>query len=130
MEVARRRGERRIRTAAEQEAVLLVGHRLDPAKLAAAWEFESSELFSDAERAALRLAFHAGVTPSAVTSDDFDALERHYSTEEIVSIVAVISLFGWLNRWNDTMATRLEDEPAAFAGATLAHAGWELGKHA
>ncbi|MEM7140984.1 MAG: carboxymuconolactone decarboxylase family protein [Actinomycetota bacterium] len=102
----------------------------DPEKLAAAWEFETSERFTDAERAALRLAFHAGVTPSAVTRDDFDALERHYSTEEIVSIVAVISLFGWLNRWNDTMATQLEDEPAIFAGAALADAGWEIGKHA
>ncbi|MEM9517142.1 MAG: carboxymuconolactone decarboxylase family protein [Actinomycetota bacterium] len=102
----------------------------DPAKVAAAWEFETSDLFSDAERAALRLAFHAGVTPSEVSDDDFAELERHYSTEEIVSIVAVIALFGWLNRWNDTMATQLESEPAAFASATLADAGWELGKHA
>ncbi|MEM9562573.1 MAG: carboxymuconolactone decarboxylase family protein [Actinomycetota bacterium] len=102
----------------------------DAAKIAAAWEFETSDLFSDAERAALRVAFRAGVTPNAVTPEDFGELERHYSTEQIVAIVAVISLFGWLNRWNDTMATQLEDEPTAFASATLAANGWQVGKHA
>ncbi len=107
-----------------------VNQGTDPDKVAAAWEFESSDLFSDAERAALRLAFHAGVTPNAVTGDDFREVEKHYSSEEIVAIVAVVSLFGWLNRWNDTMATQLEDEPAAFAIATLADVGWTIGKHA
>ncbi len=102
----------------------------DPAKIAAAWEFQTSELLSDAERAALRLAFHAGVTPNAVTDDDFAELKEHYSTEEIVAIVAVIALFGWLNRWNDTMATQLEDEPNAFASGAFAQKGWEVGKHA
>lgn len=105
-------------------------HGSDPAKIAAAWEFETSEHFTDAERAALRLAFHAGVTPNMTTDEDFAELEKHYSTEEIVAIVAVISLFGWLNRWNDTMATQLEEEPTAFAAATLADRGWEVGKHA
>lgn len=101
----------------------------DPAKIAAAWEFETSELFTDAERAALRLAFHAGITPNAATEDDFAELRKHYSTEEIVSIVGVISLFGWLNRWNDTMATQLEDEPSSFARSALTDVGWEVGKH-
>jgi hypothetical protein len=44
--------------------------------------------------------------------------------------VAVISLFGWLNRWNDTMATELEDEPLAFASQHLTANGWSAGKHA
>ena len=47
----------------------------------------------------------------------------------LVEIVAMISLFGWLNRWNDTMATDLEDEPVEFASKHLAHQGWETGKH-
>ncbi|MDZ7727690.1 MAG: hypothetical protein U5Q44_05530 [Dehalococcoidia bacterium] len=44
--------------------------------------------------------------------------------------MGVISLFGWLNRWNDTMATDLEEEPLAFAQEHLGGAGWAAGKHA
>ncbi len=98
-------------------------------KLAAIWEFETSEHFDPAERAALRLAFHAGQTPNAATDDDFTACREHYDDRQIAAIVAVIALFGYLNRWNDTMATSLEASPAAFGETTLAAAGWEAGKH-
>ncbi|MFT5203018.1 MAG: alkylhydroperoxidase family enzyme [Candidatus Aldehydirespiratoraceae bacterium] len=100
----------------------------DPAKVAAVWEFETSELFSDAERVALRLAFHSGA--NAATDDDFAECRRHFTQEQIVAIVAVCSLFGYLNRWNDTMATELEEEPAAFAAETLSPLGWVVDKHA
>ncbi len=99
-------------------------------KIAAVYEFETSELFTDADRAALRLARDAGVLPNAVTPAHFGDLHAHFSDEQIVEIMAAISLFGWLNRWNDTMATELEDQPMAFASATLGGAGWEPGKHA
>jgi hypothetical protein len=46
-----------------------------------------------------------------------------------VSKRAVCSLFGYLNRWNDTMATTLEDVPLATAERVLAGQGWEVGKH-
>ena len=42
----------------------------------------------------------------------------------------MICLFGWLNRFNDTMATELESRPRAFAEANLTAAGWDIGKHA
>jgi hypothetical protein len=42
----------------------------------------------------------------------------------------VIAMFGWLNRWNDTMATTLEDKPLDWAQANLAETGWEVDKHA
>lgn len=99
----------------------------DPAKIAALWKFETSERFSDAERAALRLAFNSGA--NAATPADFAACREHYDEEQIVSIVAVCALFGYLNRWNDTMATPLEAEPGAFADETLAPLGWEADKH-
>ena len=99
----------------------------DPAKTAAVWEFETSDLFTDAERAALRLAFHSGA--NAATAADFAACREHFNEQEIVSIVAVCAMFGYLNRWNDTMATAHEDEPAAFADATLAPLGWDAEKH-
>ena len=99
-------------------------------KVAAVWEFESSDLFTDAERAALRLARDAAQVPNATTPTHFEDLRVHYDDRQIVDLVAIISLFGWLNRWNDTMATELEDEPLDFAEAALGDAGWEPGKHA
>ena len=99
-------------------------------KLAAIWEFEQSDLFSEGERAALRLARDGALVPNAVTDAHFDDLKAHYSQREIVDMVAVISLFGFLNRWNDTLATPLEDEPLELAQTLLSVRGWEVGKHA
>ncbi|MEO8696771.1 MAG: carboxymuconolactone decarboxylase family protein [Acidimicrobiales bacterium] len=95
-----------------------------PEKVAAVWEFESSPIFSDAERAALRLALVASVVPNQATAAHFDELRAHFSDTGIVEIVAVISLFGFMNRWNDTMATELEDPEHDFAQRHMAASGW------
>jgi alkylhydroperoxidase family enzyme len=102
---------------------------VDEAKLAELWSFETSDRFDEAERVALRLAFRAGQHPNAVTDDDFAACREHFSDEQITAIVAVCALFGFLNRWNDTMATTLEDVPRDTAARVLAGQGWEIGKH-
>lgn len=99
-------------------------------KIAAAFEFETSDLFDDKERAALRVALHAGMVPNAVEAEHMAALKEHFDDQQVVEIVGVISLFGFLNRWNDTMATTLEEVPTAFAEQHLAAKGWEAGKHA
>jgi len=98
-------------------------------KVAALFEFETSEAFSDAERAALRLGRDAGLVPNAVTAQHFEDLRVHFDDGQIVELVAAIAMFGWLNRWNDTMATELENPPLDFASTHLAAAGWEAGKH-
>jgi uncharacterized peroxidase-related enzyme len=103
---------------------------IEDQKLAAIWQYETSPLFSEAERAALRLAQCAASVPNAVSDADFVELRKHFSDEEIVELVAVIAFFGFLNRWNDTLATELEPVPLAFASKTLAGTGWEAGKHA
>ena len=97
---------------------------VDPDKLAELWAFETSHHYDDAERAALRLALHAGQHPNAVTDADFDDCRRHYTDDQITAIVAVCALFGFLNRWNDTMATTLEAAPTATAQRLLAPQGW------
>jgi len=102
---------------------------VDEAKIAQIWDFESSELYTDAERAALRFARDASVVPNEVTPGHFQELRRHWDEGEIVEILAVIGLFGFLNRWNDSMATDLEEIPGAFAGRTIGPQGWEPGKH-
>ena len=84
-------------------------------KVAAVFEFESAPLFIDRERAALRLAWHGALQPNQVSDADFEELRRHFNDKEIVELVAVISLFGFLNRWSDTMGSELEALPKEFA---------------
>ncbi len=98
-------------------------------KIAAVWSFETSALFSAAERAALRLALKASLVPNESGSADFAELRRHFDDGQVVEIVATIALFGYLNRWNDTMATELEERPGRVAERTLAASGWDSGKH-
>jgi uncharacterized peroxidase-related enzyme len=102
---------------------------VEESKLAAIWEYQSSPLYTAAERVALDFAFAAGVVPNAVTEDSFAELRRYWSEEQIVEIVATIAMFGFLNRWNDTMGTPLEDEPMAAGEKFLAKGGWTPGKH-
>jgi len=96
----------------------------------ALWKYETSPLFSAAERAALRVAQGAAQVPNAVTDEDFVELSKYYTEAQIVDIVAVIALFGFLNRFNDTMATELESSPIAAGQRFLAARGWTVGKHA
>jgi len=98
-------------------------------KIAALLSFEESDLFSPAERVALNLAFKAGSIPNGAMQKDFDSLNEHFDDGQIVEIVASISLFGYLNRWNDTMATELEMFPAERAEQLLGEQGWTAGKH-
>jgi len=102
---------------------------VSPEKLEAIWTFETSEHFSEAERAALRIAFHSSQQPNAATSTDFDAAREYYSDDEIAAIVAVCSFFVYLNRWNDTMATTLEDSPRHFGETVIASNGWSGDRH-
>jgi uncharacterized peroxidase-related enzyme len=99
-------------------------------KIEAVFEFETSPLFDERERAALRVARGAGRVPNEVTDDEVAALREHFSDEQVTEIVAAIAVFGYLNRWNDTMATTLESSPLAFAEEHLGPTGgWKAGKH-
>ena len=102
---------------------------IDDQKLDAIWDYQSSPLFSPAERAALDVAVAAGCVPNAVTDEMFLELKKHWSEDEIVEIIGVIALFGFLNRWNDTFATPLEEHPTEFGEKHLAKHGWSVGKH-
>ncbi len=98
-------------------------------KIAAIWEYETNDVFSDAERAALRFAQAAASVPNAVTDDDVAELAKHYTEFQIVEIMSVVAMFGYLNRWNDSLATGLEDVPTSFAEQALADTHWRPGKH-
>ena len=98
-------------------------------KVAHAFEFETSPLFDEAERSALRVARAAGVSPNEVTDEMFAEMRNHFGDTACLEIVAIISFFGHMNRWNDTMATTLEDGPRTFAERGLQDAQWEIGRH-
>ena len=93
------------------------------------WNYETSELFCEAERAALRLAQNAVQSPNAVTDEDFVQLKQFFDDEQIVELLSVIGVFGFYNRVNDTLATKLELHPKSVAEKYLGDQGWVVGKH-
>jgi uncharacterized peroxidase-related enzyme len=97
-------------------------------KLAALWSYTTSPLFTPAERAALDFALAAASQPNAMTDDLFAATQKFWSDTQIVEILGVVAMFGFLNRWNDTMATPLEAVPNAVAAQAVG-SNWHAGKH-
>lgn len=102
----------------------------DARRLEQVWAFRDSELFTPAEKAALEFACAAASVPGAVDSAIAAELRRHWDDGEIVELAGVVALFGFLNRWNDAMATELEAPARADAERWLAPQGWSPGKHA
>jgi uncharacterized peroxidase-related enzyme len=102
---------------------------VDQQKLDAVWDYKTSPLFTAADRAALDVAVAGGCVPNEVTDEMFMELRKHWSDDQVVEIVGVIAMFGFLNRWNDTFATPLEDEPLEFGEKHLVAQGWDAGKH-
>lgn len=93
------------------------------------WEYQTSEHFSAAERAALDLALAASQVPNNVSDDIAENARKYWDEGEIVEILGVIALFGYLNRWNDSMGTAMEAGAVESGKKLLAHKGWEVGKH-
>ena len=99
-------------------------------KIQALWEFETSDLFDDRERAALRLGLAAGVSPSAVTAEHHEDLRKNFSDEEARALIGMIALSGFMNRYNDTIAVVTDQESRDWAETHLGPLGWDIGKHA
>jgi alkylhydroperoxidase family enzyme len=103
---------------------------VNPERIRDIWTFEQSSEFTEAERAALRLARDGALVPNVVAPEHFSVLRQHYSDRQIVEMLAVISLAGWYNRWNNSIATVTDQESIDWAEANLKTVGWGLGKHA
>jgi len=93
------------------------------------WEYRTHPAFSEAERAALNFSLAASQVPNAVDSAIKEALYVHWNEGEIVEMLGVISLFGYLNRWNDSMGTSIEEGAVESGELYLGKHGWEKGKH-
>ncbi len=98
-------------------------------KLQNIWEYKTHSAFTEAERAALDLAIAASNLPNGVDQELGDRLHQHWNDGEIVEILGVIALFGYLNRWNDSMGTTLEEDAEHSGLKWLSESGWNRGKH-
>ena len=101
----------------------------DEDRLKDAWNYENSDHFTDAEKAALKYAHAAASIPNAVDDEIAAELHKHWEDNDIVEITAVIALFGYLNRWNDSMGSALEDLPIDAGNKYLDKTDWDIGKH-
>ncbi|MEM9158487.1 MAG: carboxymuconolactone decarboxylase family protein [Verrucomicrobiota bacterium] len=102
----------------------------DEDKLNHIWEYRTYPAFSEAERAVFDFAIAAASIPNAVDDAIADNLRRYWDEGEIVEILGVVALFGYLNRWNDSMGTELEGPAAKDGEKYLSGKGWASGKHA
>lgn len=98
-------------------------------KLENIWEYPTHPAFSEAERVALDFALKCSTVPNSMDDDTAEKLRIHWTEGEIVEMTGVLALFGYLNRWNDSMGTELE-APAEESGQKwLEKDGWESSKH-
>jgi uncharacterized peroxidase-related enzyme len=93
-------------------------------KIAEILNYAQSDYYTNQERAVLDLAFASGRTPNESNAEHFNELKKYFSDDQIIDIVSVISMFGFLNRWNDTLGTKLEDIPKGFVEEKLKPLGW------
>lgn len=98
-------------------------------KLQHIWDYKTHPAFSDAERAALDFSLAASVVPNQVDEPIKAELYKYWNEGEIVEMLGVIALFGYLNRWNDSMGTTLEEGAIESGEKYLSKSGWEIGKH-
>ena len=98
-------------------------------QLAHIWDYKTHPSFSDAERAALDFSVAASSVPNAVDEIHAENLKKYWDDGEIVEIMGVVALFGFLNRWNDSMGTTIETGAVQSGEQFLAPHGWTGGKH-
>lgn len=98
-------------------------------RLEQAWDFENSSLFSEAEKVALRFTMAASSVPVSTSQELEQSLQHYWDETDILEIMSVIALFGYLNRWNDVIGTSLEKDAKESAESLLQNQ-WDIGKHA
>ncbi len=98
-------------------------------RIRALTDFERSELFTDAEKAAYRLARDAGTLPGRTTAAHIEELRRHYSNREIQEIMTAIIAGGWLAHAMQSQATVTDRLSMAWMIENMSTIGWKPGVH-
>jgi len=102
---------------------------IDLDKVTALWEFETSPLFSERERAALRFGVAGGSAPNSVGPEHHADLRANFSDAEVRTLLGVVGISGFMNRFNDSLATVTDAESTGWAATHLSPLGWDIGKH-
>ena len=92
------------------------------------WDYKRNNIFSDSDKAMFDFVIAASQVPNGVTEKISDKVREFFKEGEIVEILGVVALFGYLNRWNDSMGTELE-KPAQNSANKILRNGWNIGKH-
>ena len=98
-------------------------------KIHALFDFERSDLFSDAEKAYLRLARDAGALPTRVAPDHIEEMRRHFNDREIQEHVATLVAAGWLATVMQAQITVTDRLSMSWALRNLTSIGWRPGDH-
>lgn len=109
------------------EAALLL--QVDEARIADISQFESSPVYTDAERAALSLARAAARQPGEAGADHFARARSFWSEGQLVEILMVVAMCAAFDRWNDALATQLEPPSLVAARRVLGGTSWQPGKY-
>jgi alkylhydroperoxidase family enzyme len=98
-------------------------------KLDNIWDYKTHDAFNESEKSALDFAYASSTIPNSVNDEIAENLRKQWNDGEIVEILAVISLFGFLNRWNDSVGTEIEASAKESGYKYLKQNGWSSGKH-
>ncbi len=89
-----------------------IGYSIE--ELHALHEYETSEHFSAAVRAALRLADKMTRDMNSVSDADFAALREHYSETDIIELASTIGMFNYFNRFTTALRIDLSGSNAPY----------------
>ena len=91
------------------------------------WDFKESSSFTEKEKIAFEFTIAASSIPNQIDDKISLKLKEHWDDGEIVEMLGVISLFGFLNRWNDSMGTPIEE--GALESGNKFIKNWNPNKH-
>lgn len=96
---------------ADQHAPIALKEGLSQQQLDALTDWESSDVFSDVERAVL--AYTDAMTRNVQVSDDvFNAVKAHFDARELVELTATIATYNMVSRFLEALQIHSDDERA------------------
>lgn len=98
-------------------------------RIYALFDFERSDLFTDAEKAAYRFARDAATWPTRCTAAHIEDLRRYYSDREIQEIIETIIAASWLASDMQSQITVTDRLAMSWALRNLTSVGWKPGAH-
>lgn len=101
----------------------------EQAQLENIWEYKTHPSFSEPEKVAFDFTIAASSIPNSVNDEIAINLRKHWNEGEIVEILGVVALFGYLNRWNDSMGTEIEAGAFESGEKLLSKTSWTGKKH-